>query len=352
MARGVGGEQASLRSSHQYRRRDYCHSPCTSRHRRGRSLECEKKGRRPTASCVSERCAPQWPADHDKATRRTRRITREQMLASLSSHVSVMCFDIGITTTTGHDALGTALLKPSPPSDVNATLVDDCGRTEEYTSCTDQSRCHFQHALHDFRRVIHDPELLRIASTIAVFTTDLKLWYETGKCAVDSLELQKHASLLLYRLFNWHQNQEGTIFHANACTSPVDRSICLALLIFMVYATEPNAGSLSGRLLKATIKLRFCVQQVPMSQWVSEPNLFFWILSMGALGAESPSKGRTLPDLGSELMFFRDYLRRAFPTETCNHATSAEYLLRRARECLWIPSILDERAKAMWTAMG
>jgi len=185
-----------------------------------------------------------------------------------------------------------------------------------------------------------------------VFTTDLTDWYQNGSCPVDSLELQKHASLLMFRLFDWYQNNERDNSDEQGPTESVDRSICLALLIFMVNATEPNVVLFGPRLSKAVAKLRLSLQRVPMELWTNAPDLLFWVLTMGALGARGFAKRYKSPRIEAEMGFFREYIKLAIPSVTFDHTTSAEQLLDKMRTCPWVPSVFDERVKGIWTFMG
>ena len=233
-----------------------------------------------------------------------------------------------------------------------AVLVDASGQIEDYATSTCQSRSTFAHILRDFRVLNLDRSLLKIIFTITVFIADLANWYETGICPVDSLDLQKHASLLMFRLFAWYQHSEQDCLSENNFAKSVDQSVCLALLICMVNATEPNAASFGPRLHKAVIKLRLSLKRVPMVRWSNVPNLLFWVLTMGALGSRSLPKVHRSTGTEAEMSFFREYIKCLFTGEMCSHTTSAEQLLTRMRTCLWIPSVFDERVKSIWVLMG
>jgi hypothetical protein len=198
-----------------------------------------------------------------------------------------------------------------------------------------------------------DRPLFKIAVATTLFVADLTKWYEDGICPVDSLDLQKHASLLMYRLFHWYQHSgDDSCNIQTSTTNPVDQSICLALLIFMVNATDPNASSFGSRLSKTVTKLRQALCRIPIFQWGKAPNLLFWVLTMGALGAKGLSKTHTAPSGEPELVFFQEHIRFAFAGEALTHDTSTDRLLDKVRTCLWIPSVFDARAKALWVSMG
>jgi hypothetical protein len=198
-----------------------------------------------------------------------------------------------------------------------------------------------------------DPPLFKIVVAITLFVADLTKWYEDGICPVDSLDLQKHASLLMYRLFHWYQQHSGDDSSSTHATpKPVDQSICLALLIFMVNATDPTASSFGSRLSKTITKLWQALRRIHLMRWRKTPDLLFWVLTMGALGAKTLSRIHTAPGGEPELVFFQEQMRLASTGETLAQHTSASQLLDRVRSCLWIPSVFDERAKLLWVSMG
>lgn len=168
---------------------------------------------------------------------------------------------------------------------------------------------------------------------------------------MDSLDLQKHASLLMYRLFDWHQQSECSSVGRRAPTSPVDQSVCLALLIFLVNATEPNAGPLGPRLSKVVIKLRQSLQRIPMLWWDKSPDLLLWVLTMGALGAGSYSRAHKTngdPCLG----FFTEYIKLALAGNSVHQGSSTDHLIDILGSCLWVPSVFNKRVRSLGMSMG
>jgi hypothetical protein len=198
-----------------------------------------------------------------------------------------------------------------------------------------------------------DRSLFKIVVAITLFVADLTKWYENGICAVDSLDLQKHASLLMYRLFDWYQQHSGD---GNCSTQKsshaVNRSICLAILIFMVNATDPTASSFGSRLSKTITKLWHALRRIPIVRWRKTPDLLFWVLTMGALGAKGLPRNHTAPGGEPELVFFQEQIRLASTNENLAQHASTSQFLDRVRSCLWIPSVFDERAKLLWVSMG
>jgi hypothetical protein len=197
-----------------------------------------------------------------------------------------------------------------------------------------------------------DRSLSKIVVATTLFVADLEIWYEDGTCPVDSLDLQKHASLLMYRLFQWYQLNGDDSYSPKISTNLVDQSFCLALLIFMVNATDPSASASGSRLSKTVTKLRQALCTIQFSQWGKAPNLLFWVLTMGALGAKGLPKTHTAPNGEPESVFFQEHIRFAFAGEALTQDTSTDRLLDKVRTCLWIPSVFDARAKALWVSMG
>lgn len=219
-------------------------------------------------------------------------------------------------------------------------LFDPDGQIEDYTSISNQCPQSFSQIMRPFHQVGIDRTLFDVVSTIAVFASDLNTWYETGTCTVDAFDLQKHASLLMYRLFAWHERSTNN-HHA---TRPIDRSICLALLIFMVYATEPSAASFGSRLSKTVTKLQQSLHNTPVLAWSNAPDLLLWTVTMGALGAKS------LPNTSTRhLPYFKQHCRTAFAGHV---PIMIGDLMQRMQNCLWIPSIFETRAIRLWTSMG
>ncbi|CAO2647773.1 Nn.00g086950.m01.CDS01 [Neocucurbitaria sp. VM-36] len=232
-----------------------------------------------------------------------------------------------------------------------ALLLDANGQIEDYNPIPLQSPASFTGILRSFHNLGIDRALFDIVSTITVFISDLTAWYETGTCLVDSFELQKHASFLMYRLFDWYKSH---VEHQNQGVKHLDESICLALMIFMVNATEPNTLSFGSRLSRAVTKLHTSLGKVPLLHWSPSPDLLLWTLAMGALGAKGILKGSRSPTgTEPELSFFMQLSHTAFPGRSFNMPSKdLELLLEKMRGCLWIPSIFDERLKRLWVSMG
>lgn len=155
----------------------------------------------------------------------------------------------------------------------------------------------------------------------------------------------------MYRLFEWYQYSEEHNSGYHTAAGAVNQSVCLALLVFMVNATEPNAGPFGSRLSKTVARLRQSLRAVPLHLWGDAPNVLLWVSSMGALAARSLPKTQHAAANEQSLAFFEDYIQASIGEYwDCN--TSAELLLDRMRSCLWISSVFDERANMLWTMMG
>ncbi|KAF1947760.1 hypothetical protein EJ02DRAFT_429533 [Clathrospora elynae] len=230
-----------------------------------------------------------------------------------------------------------------------ALLLDANCQIEDYLTISYLSPDFVTHILRQFHALGVDHALFQITSTVAVFIADLTTWYNTGTFPVDSLDLQKHASLLMYRLFDWYQQSSDAI---NASNAVIDQSICLALLIFMVIATEPNAQSFGSRLSKATAELYTARDKMPMHRWSNAPGLLFWILTMGALGAKNLPRNTRILNTQPTLPYFAQYSREVVAASGLHGMVSDEQLLERTRSYLWISTIFNDRVKRLWVSMG
>ncbi|KAF2262586.1 hypothetical protein CC78DRAFT_534629 [Lojkania enalia] len=215
-----------------------------------------------------------------------------------------------------------------------ANLLDSSGAPQKYDLPSPRSRPSSNRLLRLFRDLRLDRELYDIIFNIAVFTGDLGHWFEDRKCPFDPLELQKHACLLMYALFNWYA--EG-----GKERTPLDQSVCLGLLIFVVKASHPYDPSYRAIILTTVKKLRAALTTTSIFRWAKSPDLLLWTLTMGAVAAQG----------SSEVAFFSQYCSVAFADAGCDE-TTAEELLERMKKCLWIPNVFDEEVKRLWTQMG
>lgn len=188
-----------------------------------------------------------------------------------------------------------------------------------------------------FRDLQLCPDLFDIISNIVVFTGDMSSWYEDRQCPIDPLELQKHASLLMYRLVDWFI-KEGEEENRN----PVDQSVCLGLLIFMVKSSQPFDTSYNAMMLTTVKKLRTALTKGSIFRWGKSPDLLLWTLTMGALAAQG----------SAESGFFAQHCGVAFADARFDEKTNAEELLDRMRKGLWVPMLFDKEVKTLWVKMG
>ncbi|EAT84742.1 hypothetical protein HBH56_048410 [Parastagonospora nodorum] len=263
----------------------------------------------------------------------------------------------GLAALNGNRVLQVCLLMHSIAQSIStfkqpyAVLVNASGQVEDYAVTTSQLPSAFAHILRPFRELNIDRSLLRIIFASTVFIVDLTDWYSCGICPTDSLDLQKHASLLMYRLFDWHQQSECGSVGGPTPTSPVDQSVCLALLIFLVNATEPNAGPLGPRLSKVVTKLRQSLQRISMLRWAKCPDLLLWVLTMGALGAGSYSRANKTygdPCLG----FFTGNIKLALAGKFVHQRPSIDHLIDILGSCLWVPSVFNKRVRSLSMPIG
>jgi hypothetical protein len=217
-------------------------------------------------------------------------------------------------------------------------LLDSTGQVPKYDISS--SRPHSA-STRIFSDLGLDPELSEITSTIVVFTGDMSLWYEDKICPVDALELQRHACLLTYRLFEWYTTHVSDEWGGEDTSSPVEQSICLALLIFVFKISNPF-DPLQALILTPIKKLRAALSKGSLSSWAKSPDLLLWTLTIGSLAAQGTA----------ESSFFTQYSFVAFSHAGLTDRTSAEELLRRMKTCLWVPWLLDEEATRLWAKTG
>ncbi|KAF2473224.1 uncharacterized protein BDR25DRAFT_129824 [Lindgomyces ingoldianus] len=216
------------------------------------------------------------------------------------------------------------------------TLLDSTGSPQKYDLPSFRSRPASHRILRLFRDLKLDTDLLDIISNVVVFTGDISSWFEDRRCPVDPLELQKHISLLMYRLFDWY-TKEG-----EDDRNPLDQCICLGVLIFLVRTSQPQENSYRTMILTTVRKLRAALTRGSIFRWAKSPDLLLWTLTMGALAAQG----------STEADFFAQYCSVAFAGAGFDEKTTAEELLDRMRKCLWIPLLLDNDVKKLWTQMG
>lgn len=232
-----------------------------------------------------------------------------------------------------------------------ALLLDSMDQVENYGLASQQSRSRISFPA-SIENLNLDLALQDIIYCIHLFSSDLDSWYTNGQAndTLDPFELQKHASLLMYRLFDWYQLGAESEISGLPGRHPFDQSICLGYLIYMVLAIEPHAQSSGSRLWKTVAKLRQALQRVPVLHWATVPDLFFWTLTMGALGATGLP--RSQQSCASEFAFFVQFLQLSFAPSGHNELAYADDLLHRIQHYPWIPLVFDARVRRLWARMG
>lgn len=197
-----------------------------------------------------------------------------------------------------------------------------------------------------------DPTLSRINSSITAFTADLNTWYDNrpGSLVRDALELQKHSCLLMYRLFDYYYQGEESEVTGKPGRRLADQTVCLALLIFVIIVTEPDASSVGPRFTQAVTRLRAALERIPTTHWKESTALLLWIVTLATLGAKKLP--RLQRDHDSDYFFFIQYFKSASEPEAHADIRTEELLNTMLETCPWVAFILDTRAKRLWSGMG
>ncbi|KZM27189.1 hypothetical protein ST47_g1657 [Ascochyta rabiei] len=232
-----------------------------------------------------------------------------------------------------------------------ALLLNPMGRIENYVLVSQHSQS-WASLSTSIENLNLDDALFDVIHSVHLFTSDLTSWYNTGHAIhpLDPFELQKHACLLMYRLFDWYQLGEESKIAGRPGRKPFDQSICLAHLIYLSVAVEPHTHSFGSRLSMTVVKLRQALQRVSILHWVNLPELFFWTLTMGALGAKGLPQSQQ--SCASEFAFFVQYSQLSSVSRGHNAFVSADDLLQRMQHCPWISSVFDAHARRLWVQMG
>lgn len=221
--------------------------------------------------------------------------------------------------------------------DPYTTLLDAAGEPQKYDLPSFRSRPSSARILRLFRDLKLDADLFEIINNIIVFTGDLSAWFDDSRCPVEPLELQKHVCLLIYRLYDWYRKETPEQQH-----TPIDQSICLALIIFLVRSSHPFHPGYQAMIITSVKKLRASMTKGSIFRWAKSPDLLLWALTIGALAAQGTT----------EASFFSQYCSVAFADAGFDDKTSAEELLDRMKNCLWIPVVFDNEVKKLWAHMG
>lgn len=149
--------------------------------------------------------------------------------------------------------------------------------------------------------------------------------------------MQKHICLLLYRLFDWQKLGEEDL---SLERRPLDRSICLALIIFLTAGHNPNY-TYANMLYATSQRLQNSLRECSSQTWEQAPDLHVWTLSLGGLATRSTD----------EFGFFTNRCVAAFKKQGFGAKTNPEEVLDRLRKFIWLGK-LDTDIKDMWLEMG
>jgi hypothetical protein len=217
------------------------------------------------------------------------------------------------------------------------TLVDVKGQVQQYNVPPFHSRRSSAHTLRLFQSPQLDTTLSNIVGNAVDFISDLDAFFKDRRLPVNPLELQKHASLLIYRLFDWYKLGEENLLDER---SAVDQSVCLSLMIFLVIAANTNYDVM---VQTAAQKLKVSLSKC-FFRWSGNPDLLTWTLLMGALATYHPRQ--PLPDF----LFFKQYCGLLLADQGFNEVLGAEDILERMKKCIWLPK-LDEKVKTILLGM-
>ncbi|KAJ4305066.1 hypothetical protein N0V90_000596 [Kalmusia sp. IMI 367209] len=215
------------------------------------------------------------------------------------------------------------------------TLVDSTGNIQQYDIPSFRGRPASARILRFFHPLRLDLDLYDIISNVVVFIGDLNIWNDNIKTPVDPIEMQKHVCLLVYRLFDWYKLREEC---SNIDRNPVDQSICLALIIFLVIAYNQNYSIM---VYAASLRLITSLENCLLFNWGNATDVLMWTLTMGGLAARHTEN----------FDFFKRNCVMAFKAQGFNEDTNPEEVLDRMRKFLWLRK-LDKDVKDVWAEMG
>lgn len=226
-----------------------------------------------------------------------------------------------------------------------AIPVDKDGNIEAYQPISTNTADQLYRILSPVEILNIDPTLITIIEIVATYVPDVNLWLEKQICPNgDPIYLQRHACILMYRLFDWYDNHTPSSSNPYATGHPIDRCICLALLIFIVSVSDPDLGQdgqTSGpSLIKTVHKLKDALLHIPPQRWAGGDKILVWVLTMGAVGAR-----RLPPPTSEDLIFFKQYGRQALQLPDDFGLYTREYLYLTTMTWLWVPMIFEDRVQ-------
>ena len=215
------------------------------------------------------------------------------------------------------------------------TLLDDAGDPVTYDIPSFEVDPSSFRTLRNFRSLDTDSDLMGIISDIVIFTSDLTKWYTDRGCKANPLDFQKHASLLMYRLFDWYSKTEKE-------RAPQDQCICLALLIFVVRVVHPQDNQYKTMTMAAVRRLREALEQTTKSTWGKSPDALLWVVTIGSLAAQR----------STDMAYFDQYCRTAFTDAGFEGEVTCEEILARMHQYPWIGTVLDQDGRVLWRRIG
>ncbi|OCL12690.1 hypothetical protein AOQ84DRAFT_284670 [Glonium stellatum] len=216
-----------------------------------------------------------------------------------------------------------------------AALIDSHGLPYKYDISSFRARPSSTQMIRLCKDVKADADLLEIIVDVIAYSSDVTFWFDDPRCPLDPLELQKHASLLHYRLFDWYDRSAEV-------RNTLDQCICLSLLIFAVRISQPADQTYRSIMVTTVQRLREALKKTNIFKWAKAPDLLLWTLTIGTLAAQGS------PEMG----FFAQYCSVAFADAGFGEDTKCEELLRRMRKLLWICSLLDKDVERLWARIG
>jgi hypothetical protein len=225
-----------------------------------------------------------------------------------------------------------------------AAPVDDEGKIETYRPVCNDKIYFLPNIMQPVEILGLDTALSDIIVDMAFYVSDLNSTYD-NRMYIDPFDLQKFACIFMYRLYRWHE--------ANTDSPSMERSLCLALLIFVINISEPDlekkgrtivqSKSPCPRLSRVVSKLHAALQEIPTEIWSKVPRLRLWIVTMCGLGAYR------LPAVPPEVRTFcQEALRSPDPAVTL----TTDSLLSTMQTWLWVPVIFEKKARNFWIALG
>ena len=220
------------------------------------------------------------------------------------------------------------------------TLVDASGQVQQYDIRSLHNQPSSTRTLRLFRSLELDSTLFNIIANAIVFVGDTATSLEDRRLPLNPLELQKHASLLLYRLLDWYKlGEEEPINERN----PLDQSVCLALMICIVIAANTSPSD-EFMVQTAAHKLKTSLSKC-LFRWTKAPDLFVWTLLMGALATNHGQQPNSV------FPFFKQCCGLVFADHGFDESSNTEEILDRMRKCIWLPK-LDKKVKKLLNGMG